>query len=270
MNMDIFSSILLGAVQGVTEFLPISSSGHLILIREFLGLDLAGSFAYDAVLQLATSLAVLLYFRKDLIDLVRTRDEKNKILFWAIVFGTIPAVLIGFIFENKIDGIFRNSNTVALALVAGSILFFVAERYSKSCEKESAKSNEFNAVCAPRDISATRGFVVGCFQALSLIPGMSRSGSTISGALLLNIKRKEAVRFSFILSLPILLGSGLKKLIDLGGTGGIDTSLIIGSVVAFFVGLASIHFLIVYLRRHTLNVFIFYRILLAVIIFIFL
>lgn len=263
--MDIFSAILLGLLQGVTEFLPISSSGHLILMRDWLGLEMDGSLAFDAVLQLATSFAVLLYFWKDIVAVVRLRDAKNKILMWAVVLGTIPAILVGFLFENKIDMLFRNSHTVAWALIAGSILFFIAEKYSKSCERKNT-----DATCAPHEISVKRGFIVGCFQALALIPGMSRSGSTISGGLLLNIKREEAVRFSFLLSLPILLGSGLKKLLDLGGSGGLDMPLFVGSIVAFLVGLASIHFLIVYLRRHTLNAFIVYRILLAVVIFVFL
>ncbi len=267
--MDIFSAILLGVVQGVTEFLPISSSGHLIVMRDLLGLEIGGSLAFDAVLQLATSLAVLLYFWKDLVALVRVRDVKNKTLVWAILVGTIPAVLVGFLFEDKIDVLFRNSHTVAWALIVGSILFFIAERYSKSCERKSVDMKDIDATCAPHGISVKRGFIVGCFQVLALIPGMSRSGSTISGGLLLNIKREEAVRFSFLLSLPILLGSGLKKLLDLGGNGGIDIPLLVGSVVAFVVGLASIHFLIIYLRRHTLNAFIIYRILLALAIFIF-
>lgn len=267
--MDIFSAILLGLVQGVTEFLPISSSGHLIVMRDLLGLEMGGSLAFDAVLQLATSLAVLLYFWKDLVSLVRVRDAKNKILIWAILVGTIPAVLMGFLFENQIDAVFRNSHTVAWALIAGSVLFFIAEKYSKSCERKSADMKDVDAICAPHEISVKRGFIVGCFQALALIPGMSRSGSTISGGLLLNIKREEAVRFSFLLSLPILLGSGLKKLLDLNGSGGIDFSLFIGSLTAFLVGLASIHFLIVFLRKHTLNAFVWYRVALAILILIF-
>ncbi len=247
-------------MQGVTEFLPISSSGHLILIREWLDLSLSGSLAYDAVLQLATSLAVILYFGKDILALVNVRDAKNKIWIWAVMLGTIPAVVFGFLFENKIDALFRNAHTVAWALIAGSILFFVAEKYAKKMAQENLNG---------KDVSVKRGFIVGCFQVLALIPGMSRSGSTISGGLLLGIKREDAVRFSFLLSLPILLGSGLKKLLDLGGNGGIDIPLVVGSIVAFVVGLASIHFLIIYLRRHTLNAFIVYRILLALAIFIF-
>ena len=251
-------AIILGAIQGITEFLPISSSGHLVLIREVLGFKTVGSLSFDAVLQLATTLAVIVYFWKDLITIVRVRDVKNKILIWAIVVGTIPAVILGFIFEQKIDSVFRNAHTVAWALIAGSVLFFIAEKYG-------AKKQDF-----PKELSVTRGFLVGCFQMLALIPGMSRSGSTISGGLLTGMKREEVVRFSFLLSVPILLGSGLKKLFDLGSTGSIDASLIVGSLAAFVVGLASIHFLIKYLRKHTLNVFIVYRVLLAVVVLLFL
>ncbi len=258
-------AIILGAIQGITEFLPISSSGHLVLIREVLGFKTVGSLSFDAVLQLATTLAVIVYFWKDLITIVRVRDVKNKILIWAIVVGTIPAVILGFIFEQKIDSVFRNAHTVAWALIAGSVLFFIAEKYSAT-----SKNIETGLLGRQRELSVLRGFWVGCFQVLALIPGMSRSGSTISGGLLTGMKREEVVRFSFLLSVPILLGSGLKKLFDLGSTGSIDASLIVGSLAAFVVGLASIHFLIKYLRKHTLNVFIVYRVLLAVVVLLFL
>lgn len=258
-------AIILGAIQGFTEFLPISSSGHLILIREVLGFKMVGSLSFDAVLQLTTTLAVIVYFWKDLVSLARIRNVKNKILIWAIVVGTIPAVILGFIFEQKIDSVFRNAHTVAWALIAGSILFFIAEKYSAT-----SKNIETGLLGRQRELSVLRGFWVGCFQVLALIPGMSRSGSTISGGLLTGMKREEVVRFSFLLSVPILLGSGLKKLFDLGSTGSIDASLIVGSLVAFVVGLASIHFLIKYLRNHTLNVFIVYRVLLAVVVLLFL
>ncbi|MSR72999.1 undecaprenyl-diphosphatase UppP [Candidatus Parcubacteria bacterium] len=260
-------AIILGAIQGITEFLPISSSGHLIIIREVLGLKNVGSLSFDAVLQLATTLAVIVYFWKDLIALVRVRDTKKKILIWAIVVGTIPAAILGFIFEQKIDSVFRNAHTVAWALIAGSVLFFIAERYSA---QRALKNIDAGLIGQQKELSVLRGFWVGCFQVLALIPGMSRSGSTISGGLLTGMKREEVVRFSFLLSVPILLGSGLKKLFDLGASGTVDTSLVVGSLVAFVVGLASIHFLIKYLQKHTLNVFIVYRILLAVVVLLFL
>lgn len=258
-------AIVLGVIQGLTEFLPVSSSGHLIVIRELLGLNLADSLSFDAVLQLATTLAVILYFWKDLVALVRVRDAKNKVLLLALVLGTIPVVVFGLIFESGIDLVFRNAHTVALALLAGSVLFFIAEKYSTS-----SKNVERGLLGQSKELSVSRGFLVGCFQVLALIPGMSRSGSTISGGLLTGMKREEAVRFSFLLSVPILLGSGLKKLLDLGSSDSIDASLVVGSLVAFVVGLASIHFLIKYLRKHTLNAFIVYRVLLAVVILLFL
>ncbi len=259
--MDIFSAILLGVVQGVTEFLPVSSSGHLILMRTFLGVGGDGSLAFDAVLQLATTLAVILYFWRDIFDIFSVRNARNNILLFAVALGSVPAVLVGVFFEKNIEGIFRNAHFVAWALIAGSILFFVAERYAKKRELS------LDVTKGPKEISVKNGFWIGVFQVLAFIPGMSRSGSTISGGLLLGLKRGDAVRFSFLLSVPILFGSGAKKLLDLGSTHSIDASLIIGSVVAFVVGLASIHFLIVYLRKHTLNVFIVYRILLALVIF---
>ncbi len=292
--MDIFSAIFLGVVQGATEFLPISSSGHLILMRAFLGLDMSQSLAFDAVLQLATTLAVILYFWKDLWTLLSVRNKKNNTIFGAIVIATIPAVVVGFLFENKIDALFRNAHSVAWALIAGSVLFIFAEWYAKKhfLSGESGagvknitgeninKSENINLEkylnldnaeqTEKSKISLVKGLWIGLFQTLAFIPGMSRSGVTISGGLFLTLPRALAVRFSFLLSIPILLGSGLKKLLDLGGSGSIDASLIVGSLFAFFVGLASIHFLILFLRKHTLNAFVVYRILLAVMIFWFL
>lgn len=265
--MDIISAIALGVVQGITEFLPISSSAHLILLREVFGFEISNALAFDAVLQLATTLAVILYFWRDLWNVVCVRNEKNNILVAAIVAGTIPAVIVGFLFEDQIDMLFRNVHTVAWALIAGSVLFFIAEIYASM---NARRDTAIEGSLLGREMTIGRGVLIGLFQILAFVPGMSRSGSTISGGLLLGLKREDVVRFSFLLSVPILLGSGLKKLIDLSGEGNVDAALVVGSIAAFFVGLASIHFLIIYLRRHTLNAFVVYRIMLALAILLFL
>ena len=259
--MSIIDAIILGIVQGVTEFLPISSSGHLILMRDLLGIDVMGSLAFDAVLQLATTFAVILYFRADLWQLVQTAlrklgrlpvNPKELTLLYALLIGTIPAVIAGVLLESYMDSIFRNGLLVAGVLVLGSLLFIYAEWiYYKS---------------VPQNVmTVKKGFQIGLFQCLALVPGMSRSGASIAGGMLLGLSRSEAARFSFLLAIPILMGSGGKKLIDLIRVGGeYDwASLILGSGVAFVTGLIAIHFLLTFIRRHSLWPFIWYRLLLA-------
>lgn len=255
-------AIVLGFIEGATEFIPVSSSGHLVIARQILGENNAGGLAFDAVLQLATTLALVIYFWKDIwrlvfsaLDLMRRRpiEDKDRTLLYSIVIGTIPAILFGLLLENYMDTVFRNVNLVALTLVLGSVLFWLAQKFGRQ-----------NKI-----LTFGRGVIVGFFQCLALVPGVSRSGATISGGLLTGLTQEEAVRFSFLLSVPILLGSGLKKLFEVRQeifTSAFGSSLLIGSAVAFVVGLLSINFLIKYLRGHNLNLFIWYRIALAVII----
>jgi undecaprenyl-diphosphatase len=266
--MTILQAIILGFVQGITEFLPISSSGHLILMRDLLGLQTEGSLAFDAVLQLATTLAVILYFSEDIWLLTQTAlrklgrlpvNGKDQTLLYALLIGTIPAVIAGVLLEKYMDTIFRSSVIVAVVLTLGSFLFIYAEWF-------------YYGSVPQNNLTRMTGFKIGLFQCLALVPGMSRSGSTISGGMLLGLSRGEAARFSFLLSIPILLGSGAKKLIELihPHPGVADVSLVsiaVGSVVAFVVGLAAIHFLLTFIRRHTLWPFIWYRLLLAAFVF---
>lgn len=259
--MTILDSIILGIIQGLTEFLPVSSSGHLIIARQYLDIQSMNGLAYDAVLQLATILAVGLYFWRDIWGLVKSFfklisrkkiEGKEATLFWAIFVGTIPAVIFGLFFEKSMDTIFRNIHLVALTLVLGSLLMFFAEKF--------AKQN--------KTLTVGKGFQAGLFQTLALLPGISRSGATISGGLFLGFTREEAARFSFLLSFPIILGSGLKKLLDLYQGHELvvlGPSLWISSFFAFAVGLAAIHFLITYLKKHTLYAFVVYRLLLVVV-----
>jgi len=256
---DIASFTLLGIVQGLTEFLPVSSTGHLILARDFFSISTEYGLAVDAVLHLATALAVLVYFRRDILrlatsffSLIRGGEtaREDRILIYALALGTVPAIMIGLVFESAIEGAFRSPALVAYALVAGSVLFFVAERLAKQIEK----------------LSVSRGFLIGLFQALALIPGMSRSGATISGGLLLGLTREAAARFAFLLSFPIILGAGTLKALELGNIGAfsvIGIPLLTGAAAAFLSGILAIHFLITYLKRHTLDVFIVYRLALA-------
>lgn len=268
---NVFDGFFLGVVQGLTEFIPVSSTGHLILAREAFGfVKTIHDLSFDAVLQLATALAVLLYFRQDLkrlsISLInwlsrcRPVDAKDKNLIIAIIIGTLPSVVLGLLLEDKMATTFRNSSLVAIALFVGSLLMLVADRHGML---KSGKDN----------LSKKDAFLIGCFQALALIPGISRSGASIAGGLIVGLKREEAAKFSFILSLPLLFGSGLKKFVELtitGMWGGIAPSLILGFFSSLIVGLIAIHFLIFYLKNHSLRVFVAYRLILATLIIIWL
>lgn len=268
--MNFLESIALGIIQGITEFLPISSSGHLILARDFFGIQALSGLAFDAVLQLATTLAILVYFRKEVIRLIESffkivfrkeHDSRQRAITIAIILGTIPAIGFGLVLEGLMETMFRNSMLVVFTLLLGAGLMEFAERMWKKKGSELKK------------ITPVRGFWIGLFQSLALVPGMSRSGMTISGGLFLGLGREEATRFSFLLALPILLGSGFKKLLDLGTSGLLDSiglQLLIGSIVSFVVGILAIHFLITFLRRHTMKVFIWYRVGLAIFLVLFL
>lgn len=266
--MSIFTGIILGFIQGLTEFLPISSSGHLILARQLLFLDIGSTeedLAIDAILQLGTILAVGIYFFNDIKEVIAnlfklvlrriiTPEKKNLTL--ALVVGTVPAIIFGILLESHMETVFRNSKLVALSLILGAGLMYIAEKISKK-----------NKTLTPK-----KGFIVGLFQALALVPGISRSGATISGGLIVGLNRVEATRFSFLLAFPIITGTGLKKLFDAWGGEAVnilDISLAFGFVTSFLVGLAAIHFLITYLKNHDLKVFIIYRIILAAVVLVF-
>ncbi len=251
--VDVWSALVLGLVQGLTEFLPVSSTGHLILVRDFFGLSSENGLAFDALLHLATAAAVLVYFWRDLhklADGIKRKESSSRILFFAIVAGTIPAALAGFFLEDTMATLFRDPSLVAGGLLVGSLAFLAAERL--------ARRNQ--------TLNVSRGFAIGLFQALALIPGLSRSGMSISGGLLLGLTREHATRFAFLLSFPIILGAGGKKLIELLLSGTIEANLaavIVGTIAAFIAGLAAIHFMITYLKTHTLLPFVIYRVALA-------
>ncbi len=263
--MTYFTAIILGIVEGATEFIPVSSSGHLILVRSILKINDSMGLSFDAVLQLAATLALIIYFWKDLWELFLTFiglithgnvSSKEKTLLYGIILGTIPAIVFGLLLEQKMDTIFRNTSLVSVSLILGSLLIWFAQRV--------ARQN--------KEITVGRGIVVGLFQCIALIPGISRSGSTISGGLFSGLSKEEAVRFSFLLSVPILVGSGLKKVFEirheiLQSSLGVD--LLLGSLASFVVGYISIRFLIKYLKNNSLNVFVWYRVVLAVAIFLF-
>lgn len=257
--MTILDAILLGVVQGITEFLPISSSGHLIIAREFFGITDVGGLAFDAALQFATAFAIVAYFHKDVLQLIKDLPSLSRPLspearhLVGIGAATLPALVIGFFLEPIMETVFRSALLVSGTLILGSIIMWCAE---------------YALVRKPRigEMGVWSFLAVGFFQALALVPGMSRSGMTIAGGLFFGFSREEAARFAFLLGIPILLGSGGKKILDIAeGTSNVGAllPLMIGGCVSFSVGVVVIHFLLRYLRTHTLSVFAWYRVFLA-------
>lgn len=264
--MDYLLSILAGVLQGLTEFLPISSSGHLVLFHEIFALNLPSDLLFDVVLHLGTLLALLLFFYRDLEKIIRgflssltnwnLKNNYNQRLAWMIVIGTIPAALAGYFFDDLIETTLRSPLVVAIMLIVVGILFMVAEKYSKS-QKDIQMMSKFDSL------------VIGLAQVLALIPGTSRSGITIIAGMSRKLKREEAARFSFILSMPIIAGAGFKQLL------GADFSvfvnpliLIVGGLSAAFTGYFVIKFLIKYLSNHSLNIFAWYRLIIGCLILI--
>jgi undecaprenyl-diphosphatase len=261
--MDIISALILGLVQGITEFLPISSSGHLVLVREFLTIDDSSQLAFDAVLHLATTSAIIVYFWSDIWILIQTAirklgrlpvNEKDLTMMYALLIGTVPGVMLGLLLESVMDELF-SVGAVAGVLFLSAIFFMYAEWRYYTRPPQGA-------------LTVKTGFLIGCFQALALIPGFSRSGATLAGGMLLGLTRYESARFSFLLGIPITLGVGLKKLLELIVLGG-DVSwvqIILGAAVSFFTALVVIHFFLAFIRRYSMWPFIWYSIVLAMVV----
>lgn len=255
--MDILSSAVLGLVQGLTEFAPVSSSGHLVLFHEIFG---SGSedLAFDALLHLATALAIVGYFWCDIVMLVRglAHDGSERRFVWVLGIATVPAIGIGLLLEDIMATVFRNPLLVAGTLVLGSGIMYGAELF-------------FRERRMTQDLSWRQAIAIGLFQALALVPGMSRSGMTISGGMCFGLSRADAARFGFLLGVPILLGAGTKKLVELYTTGAlsaIGSEAFVGALVAFVSGIFVIHFLLSFLRTYSLRAFIVYRLVLALVI----
>ncbi len=264
--MDTISLLILGIVQGLTEFLPVSSTGHLIVARVFLGIPEVNGLAVDAVLQLATALAVIVYFRSDIVRLASSalaflsgRRGGDEYMVFALLMGTVPALVIGLMLEGTMETVFRSAELVAYTLLVGSVIMLFAEFYSK----------KFASKTSVEAMTWQKGLAIGLFQALALIPGMSRSGMTISGGLFLGFTREAAARFGFLLSVPIIFGSGLKKLLELGASGTLvqmEFALMVGVIASFVSGLLAIHALLLFVRTQPMYVFIVYRVIIAAVI----
>ena len=265
--LEILKAILLGVVQGLTEFLPVSSTAHLRIIPSFFGWGDIGA-SYTAVMQVGTMIAIILYFRNDLMNMVKstllslkTRDfnSKDTKLFIMIILGTIPIVILGFLLKDFIRHEFRNMYVVASSLIFFSLVLWFADRYTKKTVNM-------------EKLGYADGLIIGFFQALALIPGASRSGSTISGAFFRNMTREDAARFSFLLSIPAVLLSGTYELFsqraELMRADSAILSLIIATIVSGVVGYWSIGFLLSFIKKHSMNLFVIYRILFGILIII--
>src|SRR2546428_8281237 len=254
---DLSAAALLGIVQGLTEFLPVSSTAHLILVSDLLKLDPARfGLSFDVALHLGTALAVLLYFARTWIDLVVGLFRGRWRMPALIVLGTAPAAIAGVLFQSAIEREMRGPLVIAAGLVVGSIVFVVAEAMAR----QRRLMNEVGVVDA---------LVIGIAQAIALIPGISRSGITISAGLVRELRREDATRFAFLLATPVILGAGAKTLLDARKAAELLAApdvLAVGFVLSFLSGLAAVAFMVRFLRGHSLNWFVAYRLVLAVLI----
>ncbi len=251
--MTIIHSILLGIVQGLTEFIPVSSSGHLIIVRQLFSVPVTSyDLAFDAVLQLASALALIVFFAPTLWQIITT----NRRMVGILALATVPAVVAGLFLQTYMESVFRSVAVVAGTLVIGSMLMLAAEYVLK---RQNGPIQEF---------SAGRGLLVGLFQCLALVPGISRSGATISGGIYAGFNREQATLFSFYLAIPLLLGSGVKEVFELYGTvlsTDVWLSIGVGSIASFIVSIIAVKLLLAFVKTHTLYPFIMYRLAVALV-----
>ncbi|MGN1346164.1 MAG: undecaprenyl-diphosphate phosphatase [Eubacteriales bacterium] len=264
--IEILKAFFIGVVQGITEWLPISSTGHMILFDEFVKMNVSAEFMemFRVVIQLGSILAVVvLYFgRLNPWNPTKTTDEKRETwqLWLKILIAAVPAGVVGVLFDDLLDQYLYNYMVVAAALILYGIVFIVIERRNK---------NRSYRITAAENLDNKTAFQIGCFQMLSLIPGTSRSGSTIIGSMCVGVSRTAAAEFSFFLAIPVMFGASLLKIakyILSGGaafTGVEVMTMVVGIVTAFVVSLVSLKFLVGFVRRHSFEVFGWYRIVLG-------
>jgi undecaprenyl-diphosphatase len=270
---DLIRAAILGVVQGLTEFLPISSSAHLILVPKYLGWTnpFLDSNAFDVMLHMGTLVALLVYFWRDLIRIlgawlasIRDRSlagDPNRRLSWLLVISVVPAAILGAAFEGFFDQTFRDAVAwIGVFILVGAALLWLGERWG-------ARVRDLSGLTVPDAV------IIGLAQALALFPGTSRSGITIATGLFLGLEREAAARFSFLMAVPVIAGAGLWKARTLVGTGlqGAQVDLLlVGVVTSAVFGFIAIWFLLGYLRRNSTTIFIVYRLLLAASVFVFL
>ena len=271
--MELLKAVLFGIVEGVTEWLPISSTGHLILLNEFITLNVSDEFRsmFDVVIQLGAILAVIVLFFHKLNPFSPRKTEGEKKQTWQLWFKVIAAIIpsgiVGVLFDDWMEAHFHNATVVSIALIVYGVAFILVER--RNARRVGGKTVE--DVYA---IDYKTALLIGCFQCLSLIPGTSRSGSTILGAILIGVGRSAGAEFSFFMAIPTMLGAsaikGLKFLLSgVSATGTEIGVLIVGCVVSFLVSLLVIRGLMEYVRKHSFSAFGVYRIILGVVVLIY-
>ena len=271
--LDIIKAILFGIVEGITEWLPVSSTGHMILLNEFIKMDVSEEFweMFLVVIQLGAILAVVILFWNKIFpfDLSKKAREEGKInkpeiwMLWAkIIVACLPAAVIGILFDDVFDALFYNGTCVAIALIVFGIGFIIIENHNKGKEAKITELSQINFKTA---------LLIGVFQLLAAIfPGTSRSGATILGGLLIGVSRTVAAEFTFFLAIPVMFGASLLKILKFGlsFTSMEAAILLIGMVVAFVVSIVVIKFLLGYIRKNDFKIFGWYRIILGIIVII--
>ena len=270
---EVLKAIILGIIEGITEWLPISSTGHMILVDEFLKLDVSAEFKelFLVVIQLGAILAVPVIFFEKLNPFSKGKSQDEKKNTWSlwgkVIVGIIPAGLVGVVLDDLIDEYFYNYIVVSIALIIYGIAFLLIERTKK------ARDNQY-VIESVDAITYKDAIKIGLFQTLSLIPGTSRSGSTILGGMIVGVNRTASAEFSFFMAIPIMLGASLLKILKFAVSGITATPseiwlLIVGILVSFAVSLFAIKFLMDFVKRHSFSAFGIYRIALGVIVIIF-
>ncbi|MCX6571898.1 MAG: undecaprenyl-diphosphate phosphatase [Candidatus Aminicenantes bacterium] len=256
--MDFLYSLLAGIVQGLTEFLPISSSGHLVIIHDIFKFEFFDNVLYDVGLHVATALALAIFFRREILVIIRGfarslrrwdfRNDPEQRLAWLVILATLPAVVVGLFFGSVIEKSLRSPLIVATALAVVGISFFVAEKLSVQ-KKLVAEMTPADAV------------VIGAAQVLAFIPGVSRSGIALVAGLGRKLRRAEAARFSFLLSIPTIIGAAVKTGLKGGDWSGANWPVLaVGFAAAFVSGILTIRYFLKFVARHPLHVFAWYRI----------
>lgn len=263
--MNLLDSFILGGLQGITEFLPISSSGHLVLGESLLGLKVEDLKSFDVVVHMGTLMAIFVYFWSDIkgmllaiVDFFKGKLKKDdpfgKLIIYILI-GTVPAVFAGLFLEEWIDARFRNVEAVALSMIVVGIIFILGEFAFKYLHKAGVKGMSWH-----------KAIFIGVAQAVALIPGVSRSGSTIVAGLFQGVERSQAARFSFLLGIPAIAGAGLLTALKVSGPAILEVgvwALTVGFLSAFAFGLLSVSLLMRFLKKHSLNWFALYLLLLG-------
>ncbi|GHJ94187.1 MULTISPECIES: undecaprenyl-diphosphate phosphatase [Streptomyces] len=275
--MSWFESFILGLVQGLTEFLPISSSAHLRLTAAFAGWEDPGA-AFTAITQIGTEAAVLIYFRKDIARIVTAwfrsltdksmRADHDAQMGWLVIVGSIPIGVLGVTLKDQIEGPFRDLRLIATTLIVMGIVLGVADRLAAR-DEIGGRHRAIRERKTLKDLGVRDGLIYGFCQAMALIPGVSRSGATISGGLLMGYTRESAARYSFLLAIPAVLASGVFELKDAGEGGHVSWGpTIFATIVAFGVGYAVIAWFMKFITTKSFMPFVYYRVALGVLLFV--